>query len=33
MVDYRLNETGENNCEIKWVGKKLKLNMFNLREM
>lgn len=33
MVDYRLNETGENNCEIEWVGKKLKLNMFNLRKM
>lgn len=33
MVDYRLNETGENNCEIEWIGKRLKLNMFNLREM
>ena len=24
MVDYRLNETGENNCEVEWIGKKLK---------
>lgn len=33
MVDYRLNETGENNCEIEWIGKRLKLNMVNLRKM
>ena len=33
MVEYVLNEIGENNFEIKWVGKKLKLNMFNLRKM
>lgn len=33
MVEYVLNEIGENNFEIEWVGKKLKLNMFNLREM
>ena len=33
MVEYVLNEIGENNFEIEWVGKKLKLNMVNLREM
>lgn len=33
MVDYRLNETGENNCEVEWIGKKLKLNLVNLRKM
>lgn len=33
MVDYRLNETGENNCEVEWIGKRLKLNLVNLRKM
>lgn len=33
MVEYVLNEIGENNFEIEWVGKKLKLNMVNLRKM
>lgn len=33
MVEYVLNEIGENNCEVEWIGKRLKLNLVNLRKM